>query len=155
MTDRLVIEEFIENNKQIIKFNGIIDEDVDFDIIKVSDQDTIVFDFELCRGINSCGIREWRNFIDTFPDEKNVVYENCSTFIIEQINMVAGFFKAGSKIHSFYSPYFCEECDKEYKLKLHLNEISDGKAPVKTCDICQSEMEFDAIEEQYFQFLNY
>ena len=136
-----------------INFRGIIDEDVDFSAIKLEKRPAYVFDFDGVKGINSCGIREWVKFSEAFALETKLVYKNCTQIIIEQINMVAGFFRAGSKVQNFYAPYFCEKCDEERKVLLDAGKVSGNQAPDMACPACKDAMEFDALEEQYFRFL--
>lgn len=146
-------------NKQIlgdvlnVELIGPIDEDADFKELKGLEQKTISFDFKQVGLINSCGIREWIKFLDSIPEKCTIVYNNCPQIIIEQINMVHGFFRKGSVIKSFYAPYFCDTCNKEEKVHLKTEQIKSKKAPKLECPKCGSSMEFDAIEAQYFSFL--
>jgi DNA-directed RNA polymerase subunit RPC12/RpoP len=148
-----IVKQLIENNLHI-HLSGIIDEDADFTPISGLDQPKISFDFKEITLLNSCGIREWISFINKIPDASRIHYTNCPQIIIEQINMVHGFFKTGSTIESFYGPYYCSSCDKESKILLKKTDIKNQKAPSQTCPHCQApNMEFDALEEQYFHFL--
>jgi hypothetical protein len=146
-------------NKQILKDElrvelvGAINEDADFNELLGLDQTKISFDFDKINMINSCGIREWIKFIEKIPATTGVVYRNCPQIIIEQINMVHGFFKSGATIESFYAPYFCETCNKEHKIHLKSEQVQNRKAPQMGCPKCSNEMEFDAIEAQYLNFL--
>lgn len=137
----------------IIRLDGVIDEDVDFSSINTPLKARYVFDFNGVKGINSCGIREWVRFSEKIDPSTQLVYLNCTQIIIEQINMVAGFFRKGSKVERFYAPYFCEDCDQEKKILIDADKIQDGSAPTVVCETCQKPMEFDALEEQYFRFL--
>ena len=68
--------------------------------------------------------------------------------------MVHGFFRKGAVINSFYAPYFCEECGKESKVHLESSQVKNRKAPRVKCPNCgKDNMDFDAIEAQYFSFL--
>ena len=87
------------------------------------------------------------------PLKSIVIYNNCPQIIIEQINMVHGFFRKGAVISSFYAPYFCEKCNKEQKIHLKTEQIKNKKAPKMECPNCGDNMDFDAIEAQYFNFL--
>jgi len=136
-----------------LAFAGVIDEDVDFSQIKLPGCKVYTFNFDGVKGINSCGIREWVHFSESLPAAAKLVYQNCTQIIIEQINMVAGFFRAGSVVQNFYAPYFCETCDQEQKVLITAATVEGLAAPTVNCKTCQSEMEFDAIEEQYFRFL--
>ena len=144
----------IIDNKLMVDLSGCIDEDADFEKILTIKQDEYIFNFDLVTMINSCGIREWINFIEKLPTESKIEYHNCRQIIIEQINMVQGFIKKGASITSFYAPYFCNKCDAEKKIKLKTNDLNNATAPELKCDQCEDTLEFDAIEEQYFAFLS-
>lgn len=137
----------------VFAFTGTIDEDVDFTKVPLAKKPVYVFDFEGVRAINSCGIREWVKFSEGIEPATKLVYLNCTQIIIEQINMVAGFFRSGSEVRTFYAPYFCEGCDEERKVRIETKTVSGGSAPEVKCADCGAAMEFDALEEQYFRFL--
>lgn len=151
---RLTINKQILQDELHVELIGAIDEDTDFKELAGLEQKSMVFDFKQVSMINSCGIREWIRFVESIPGSTNLVYENCPQIIIEQINMVHGFFRKGATINSFYAPYFCESCNKEAKIHLKTDQIKNRKAPKVECPHCGSDdMEFDAIESQYFAFL--
>lgn len=150
---RLTINKQILQDELVVELIGSIDEDADFKDIQGLAQKSISFDFNQVNMINSCGIREWIKFLESIPQSTNVTYNNCPQIIIEQINMVHGFFRKGAAINSFYAPYFCESCNKEQKVHLKASDVKNRKAPKVECPKCGSEMDFDAIETQYFSFL--
>lgn len=151
---RLSINKQILHDVLTVELIGAIDEDADFKDLLGLEQKTISFDFDKVNMINSCGIREWIKFIEKIPAECQMIYNNCPQIIIEQINMVHGFFRKGSVINSFYAPYYCENCDKEAKIHLKAEQVKGKKAPQMNCPNCgSSDTEFDAIEAQYFSFL--
>lgn len=154
MSEKLIINTKDSEEGKNIEFIGPIDEDSSFDEISNLGSNNIIFDFEKVTLINSCGIREWVKFIEGLDSEISFSYRNCRQIIIEQINMVKGFIRDGAKVDSFYAPYYCESCDKEFKIPLKYSQISERKAPVVNCPECEkNELEFDAIEAQYFQFI--
>jgi hypothetical protein len=151
---KLGIEKQLLGSKLTVLLSGTIDEDADFNPLEGLSQPEIIFDFDKVQMLNSCGIREWISFMSKIPSTSKVIYRKCPQIIIEQINMVHGFFREGAVIESFYAPYYCESCDKESKLLLNTSQIKNRKAPVESCPLCKAEgMEFDALEEQYFHFL--
>lgn len=151
---KLKIEKHLDHTTLTVKLHGIIDEDANFKNINETKASLIVMDFSGISMINSCGIREWINFISQLSVQSKMIYQNCPQIIIEQINMVHGFFRPGSVIESFYAPYFCESCDTESKILLKSEEVKSQEAPQVKCPNCgASPMEFDAIEAQYFNFL--
>lgn len=150
---RLTINKQILQDELNVELVGAIDEDADFKELGGLEQKNISFDFDKITMINSCGIREWIKFLETISDKSNIVYRNCPQIIIEQINMVHGFFRKGASIESFYAPYFCENCNKENKVHLRSEQVKNRKAPKMECQTCGEDMDFDAIEAQYFSFL--
>lgn len=151
---RLSINKQILQDELRVELIGAIDEDSDFKELTGLEQKLISFDFDKITMINSCGIREWIKFIEKLPSQCQIVYKNCPQIIIEQINMVHGFFRQGSTIESFYAPYYCEKCGKEAKIRVESEKVKNRKAPNTDCPHCGNEnIEFDAIEAQYFSFL--
>ena len=153
MSSKLEIANRISGDVAYISLDGIIDEDAQFEKIKNLKMKKYSFDFEKIKMINSCGIREWIKYVEDLKNAE-IVYLNCPQIIIEQVNMVHGFIQKGVVVESFYAPYFCEACDDEKKVLLKSNEVNGAKAPAKSCAKCQGELDFDAIEKQYFGFLS-
>lgn len=138
----------IEN---VVHLIGIIDEDTVFDDILTIDS-PIVFNFSKITSINSCGIRNWVNFLKNLK-EKKVFFEECPPIIVRQMNMVPSF-KQHAKVLSVYVPYVCDTCDTE-KLVLVKESEMGGTAIEEAlpCDNCDhGEMELDGQKEQYFAF---
>lgn len=140
----------------IVNLTGNIDESSDFSNIKNNEQKKVVFNFDKVHEINSCGIREWIMLLSTLKD-KEIVYQNCTKMIVDQMSTVNGFFTPKTQIESIYLPYYCEECDEEAMLNVKLKDIladKQIKIPEKICGKCNAKMEFDEIVKQYFNFIN-
>jgi hypothetical protein len=62
----------------------------------------------------------------------------------------------GGDVVSFFAPYYCQ-CGQEHTKLIQVREheatMRRFVAPSFTCD-CGKSLEFDALEESYFQFLN-
>lgn len=153
MTQKLTISSRILGDEAHVELAGVIDEDAVFDKIKNLQMTRYFFDFNKITMINSCGIREWIKYLQDIEGAR-ITYLNCPQIIIEQVNMVHGFIKKGIDVESFYAPYFCPNCDTEKKILLKNSEVVNFKAPVKQCNTCKGDLEFDAIEKQYFSFLS-
>lgn len=153
MATKLNINNRINGDEAFITLEGNIDEDANFDKIKGLSLKKYTFDFNNVSMINSCGIREWIKYLKELENAE-IEYQNCPQIIIEQVNMVHGFIRKGIRVATFYAPYFCEQCDTAKKILLKDSEVVNMKPPVKQCNTCKSDLEFDAIEKQYFGFLN-
>ncbi|MCT4641260.1 MAG: hypothetical protein N4A33_03115 [Bacteriovoracaceae bacterium] len=139
-------------NEHRFFLSGHINEDSDFSSLKELNADSIILNFKDILSINSCGIREWTIALKQIK-ATTIKYEQCPTFIIDQINMIVDFIKKGVEITSFYAPYFCEHCDEEVNVLLKPHDIKQRKAPIAKHDVCDNELEFDSLENQFFRFI--
>jgi anti-anti-sigma regulatory factor len=139
-----------------VKLGGVIDEDNELnDLVDKIPAGTAVIDLGEIERINSCGVRDWVNWLSKLESNgtRSVLVE-CSPAIVAQINLVNNFTGNGV-VKSFYVPYFCPECDEE---KVLLVEAADmGAAPHEPptcrCDECDLVMDFDDMPDSYFAFL--
>src|SRR5262245_28301627 len=106
----------VEQRNEItyVKLGGVIDEDNE--LVELGERipnGTVVIDLGGVERINSCGVRDWVNWLGSI-EKKNadVVLVECSPAIVAQINLVNNF-TGGGVVKSFYVPYFCPECDEE------------------------------------------
>jgi anti-anti-sigma regulatory factor len=142
-----------------LKVAGVIDEDNELVSLESKlGAGATVLDLADIERINSCGVRDWVNWLGRI--EKNgarLVFVNCSPAIVSQLNLVHNF-TANGIVKSFYAPYFCPRCKKEKLLRLEARDLAKsapvGKAPTCRCDECDGVMDFDEMEESYFAFLN-
>ena len=108
-----------------VKLSGVIDEDNE--LASLSDKigsGTAVIDVSEIERINSCGVRDWVNWLGKV--EKNgakVVLVECSPAIVAQINLVNNFTGQGV-VKSFYAPYFCPNCDLEKVLLVETRDVA-------------------------------
>ncbi len=142
-----------------LKLSGVVDEDNDLAGLESKlGSGTLVIDLSEVDRINSCGVRDWVNWLGRV--EKNgarTVFVDCAPAIVSQINLVHNFTGNGV-VKSFYAPYFCTRCQREKLLMLQTRDLVAGgppfTAPTCRCDECDGPMEFDDMEESYFAFLS-
>ncbi len=149
-----------------LKVSGVVDEDNTLGgSLKRIDGRTVIVDLSEVTRINSCGVRDWVNWLnDLASREKRVIFVRCSPCIVNQINLVNNFV-GGGMVKSFFAPYYCARCDRE-QLELLQVEAFAGQDPQSThdrlvappvrgsnCNEVRCEMGFDDIEEAYFAFL--
>jgi hypothetical protein len=116
----------------------------------------VVVDLEGIQRINSCGVREWVQFVRRAPPDSDIRYTRCPPVIVAQANMIANFLGPGH-VASFLAPYYCSKCDQATTVLLDVDRDFPEKrpvAPVKKCERCGETLVFDDFEDSYFAFLN-
>jgi hypothetical protein len=111
----------------------------------------ILFNFGAVARVNSCGVRDWVNFIAKLTSTE-IHYVDCPMVVVKQLNVVPDF-QGKAKVDSFFAPYFCESCDQEQLKLLTAASVANGQPPAVNCPTCGKPMGFDAIPNQYFSFL--
>lgn len=143
-----------------LKLSGVIDEDntLHSSLKKIMGK-TVIIDLGGVVRINSCGVRDWVNWMnDLEARHKQVVLVRCSPAIVTQINLVHNF-TGGGMVKSFYAPYYCPKCDREDLKLLPIEAFAGQDTPTAPphrapgCGQGQCQMTFDDIEASYFAFL--
>src|SRR5213076_951838 len=139
-----------------VKLGGVIDEDNELtDLVEKIPSGTAVIDLGEIERINSCGVRDWVNWLSKLESNgtRSVLVE-CSPAIVAQINLVNNFTGNGV-VKSFYVPYFCPECDEEKVLLVEAGDMGPPphEPPTCRCDECDLVMDFDDMPDSYFAFL--
>jgi anti-anti-sigma regulatory factor len=140
-----------------VKLGGVIDEDNELgDLVDKIPSGTAVIDLGEIERINSCGVRDWVNWLSKLETNgsRSVLVE-CSPAIVAQINLVNNFTGSGV-VKSFYVPYFCPECDEEKVLLVEAADMGPPphEPPTCRCDECDLVMDFDDMPDSYFAFLS-
>jgi hypothetical protein len=143
-----------ETTTYILK--GAIDERADFSIITPATQN-VILDFDGITSINSYGVKKWVLLLNSLKD-KNIIYENCPTVLVEQINVIKHL-NAGIKLLSFYLPFGCDSCDVEVDKLVTMEDVKeegfmDSLDELYDCERCRSHLEFLDDEDIYFSFLD-
>ncbi len=140
-----------------VKLAGVIDEDNELtDLVDKIPPGTAVIDLGEIERINSCGVRDWVNWLGKLEgNNTRVVLVECSPAIVAQINLVNNFTGQGV-VKSFYVPYFCPECDEEKGLLVEAGDMGPPphEPPTCRCDECDLVMDFDDMPDSYFAFLS-
>lgn len=140
-----------------VKLSGVIDEDNELaDLVDKIPPGTAVIDLGEIERINSCGVRDWVNWLGKLEaNTTKVVLVECSPAIVAQINLVNNFTGSGV-VKSFYVPYFCPECDEEKVLLVEAADMGPPphEPPTCRCDECDLVMDFDDMPDSYFAFLS-
>lgn len=162
MADFRVLEK-ADGANLLFVFEGPIDEDVQFPPMDTSKYKVLFVDLKGVTAINSVGIREWLNWIKPLTEKVQVVLMKCPKPLVFQLNMVEGFLPKNAVVKSFFVPFYCEKCDKEENILFNVGQevqLSPGSYKLnydlnamKSCKEAACELEMDATEAKYFQFL--
>jgi anti-anti-sigma regulatory factor len=149
----------IQNRDDVsyVKLAGVIDEDNELaTLVDRIPRGTAVIDLGEIERINSCGVRDWVNWLSRLESQgTRMVLVECSPAIVAQINLVNNFTGNGV-VKSFFVPYFCPECDEEKVLLVETSEMGPPphEPPMCRCDECDLVMDFDDMPDSYFAFLS-
>jgi anti-anti-sigma regulatory factor len=140
----------------VIKMTGSIEETVNFEqlIGPPPAGELHVMCKEVSR-INSVGVKSWIRYFQTAQQKgTKLKFSECSTAIVEQINLISNF-TCGGVVESIYVPFSCASCKSEllglFKTE-ELKKLNMEIPPVK-CNKCQGMAQFDDIPEEYLGFL--
>lgn len=141
---------------QVIRLSGTIEESVDFAQLLGSLTGEVRVNTKGITRINSVGVKAWiQYFQGQTAKGTKLVLEECSTAIVEQINLISNF-SAGGKIESIYVPYACPKCRTEFTSLFKTDDLkkSGMAVPNVKCPKGDAEGEFDDVPEEYLGFLN-
>jgi anti-anti-sigma regulatory factor len=113
----------------------------------------VVLDLSGISRINSCGVREWVNFMQALTSSgSQVVLERCSVPVVAQLNMIANF-RGNADVRSVFAPYFCGGCNGRHEQLVELGpEALDRLTAPQECPSCGGELEFDDLPESFLEF---
>ena len=138
-----------------VELRGEIDENADFSELHQQLHGNVELGLEGITRINSCGVREWVNFVRGLHDVRQLSFARCSPPVVLQLNTIYNF-RGRARVRSFMAPYVCEACHSdEYKLLDVAEHFPDRRAhvPAFRCRRCGGVMVFDELPERYLSFL--
>jgi hypothetical protein len=162
-----------------VALRGEIDENADFSELHATLRGNVELSLEGITRINSCGVREWVNFVRGLEAVRALWFARCSPPVVLQLNTIYNF-RGRARVSSFMAPYVCEACNgDEYKLldvAKHFGDqighsgrhsLADGDSarsarvadwrahvPAFRCRRCGGVMVFDELPERYLSFLS-
>ncbi|HUS30285.1 MAG TPA: hypothetical protein VMZ53_17375 [Kofleriaceae bacterium] len=137
---------------------GSIDESAKLtDLIAQAKNGRLVLDLAGITFINSIGVREWCYMQQAAAKAKVAIeLRRVAEPIVHQLNIVPAA-RGVSLVSSFYAPYECDECDREFVMLLDVrtygNDLARMRAPALKCPDCGDALVFGHPPELYFTFL--
>lgn len=141
-------------------FSGHLNESFDQRRIPTASTRLVHFDLAGIEYVSSVGIREWVMLVNHWSSQHQLQFHRCSIYFVDQMNMVPDCLGSAT-VHSVYAPYYreCETCSGEQSRLIELGSAPSSaqsfKIPELQCEQCEQQLEFDALDESYFSFLNH
>ncbi len=138
-----------------VELHGEVDENADFSELRLLLRGNVELGLEGIKRINSCGVREWVNFVRGLDGVRALWFARCSPPVVLQLNTIYNF-RGPARVSSFMAPYLCEACNHdEYKLLEVAEHFPDRHAvvPAVRCQRCGGVMVFDELPERDLSFL--
>jgi anti-anti-sigma regulatory factor len=141
----------------VLSLQGVLDEDFSLDLGELNRRigKQCVFNFRGVESINSCGVRTWINFLRDFEVDRDIIFQECSPEIVDQIDMIPSF-KGSASIDSAYANYLCNSCGFEKSVlftKDQMNNAQDSLESV-SCDKCSNQMEIESFAEDFISIFS-
>ena len=131
-----------------VTLSGDLTEDTDLSELLGTLSGKVVFDLAGIRRINSPGVREWLQFVESLG-ARGVVFEleRCSPAVVHQLNVTSNFRGSGT-VRSILAPFFCPSCEREHARLIELEGNPRAPAPPsgddEPCPTCGAPMEATA-----------
>ena len=153
----MIIRKDKVNDELIVSIRGDISEKAEdaFGKLLESELDSfLVFDLSKVQMINSIGVRVWILMVSTLKKRQTTIaYRNCSTSIIETLNIFPHFINK-KEIESVFIPTCCVSCDyKDEELSVLKSLRGAVFSPSKLCPSCGIAMTVEIDLDDYLFFL--
>jgi eukaryotic-like serine/threonine-protein kinase len=148
----------VESGEQLL-LAGTIDETARLgDLIPRARNGRLILDLAGITFINSIGVREWCLMQKAATTAKLALeLRRVAEPLVHQLNIVPAA-RGASIVTSFFAPYECDECDREFEILLdvrkHGQDFARMQAPKQQCPECDAELVFGHPPELYFTFMH-
>src|SRR5262249_21158425 len=152
----MILWEIAHNDgpRPLVYVRGEVNELSHFERLRARLPRTFDFDLSGVLRLNSAGIRNWIEFLRSVPPDVSYSMVRCSVQYIVQAAMMPDMRGRGA-IASFFSPYRCEDCDRESE-RLFQTAAFGGSVrsmPQFGCP-CGGVLVFDDLEDRFLSFLD-
>ena len=139
-----------------VRLVGSIEESVNFEELIGATPQTLVVNTKEVSRINSVGVKGWIKYFQSLKAKGTQLhFIECSTAIVEQINLISNF-TCGGSVDSIFIPFACESCKTELVGLFKTDDLKKSglNIPSVKCSKCGGTAEFDDIPEEYLGFLD-
>lgn len=145
-----------KGNALVVRFSGSIGENVNFEQMIGPVSGELIINCREIPRINSVGVKSWIKYFSSLQAKGiKLTFTDCSTAIVEQINLISNFL-CGGTVESIYVPFSCNSCKSELVGRFTIADIKKLQMnfPALKCTKCNGEAVFDDIPEEYLSFMN-
>jgi anti-anti-sigma regulatory factor len=139
-----------------VRLSGSIEENVNFDQLLGAPPTEMIVNCKEIPRINSVGVKAWIKYFQSCQAKgTKIKFVECSTVIVEQINLISNF-TCGGTVESIFVPFSCVGCKSELVGLFKTADLKkiQLKIPELKCSKCGNKAVFDDIPEEYFGFLS-
>ncbi len=138
-----------------VRMVGSVEESVEFEQLIGPITGELVVNCKEIPRINSVGVKGWIKYFQVLQQKGvKLKFIECSTAIVEQINLISNF-TCGGQVESIFVPFSCTACKGEFIGLFKTEDLRklNYKVPDLKCSRCGGMAVFDDIPEEYFGFL--
>jgi hypothetical protein len=138
-----------------VRLSGSIEESVNFEQLIGPVPAELNVNVKEVPRINSVGVKAWIKYFQSVANKGcKIRFQECSTAIVEQINLISNF-TSGGVVESIFVPFSCMNCRSELVGLFKTDDLKklQLKLPELKCSKCGGKAVFDDIPEEYFGFL--
>ena len=140
----------------VVFLTGSIEENVDLEKVIGPPSPQMQISCKGVTRINSIGVKAWIKYFQIAHQQgTQLMFYECSTAIVEQINLIFNFI-CGGTVDSIFVPFTCTNCKSELVglFKCEAIKKAHFQIPPLKCSKCGGHAVFDDIPEEYFGFLS-
>lgn len=148
-----------KDGADIVRYIGPINEEAEVHLAQLAPKlgKKCIINLSQVAYVNSCGVRSWINFMREVDKNRDIVFEECTSEIVMQINMIPSF-QGKAKVLSVFASYCCDKCSHRenvlFESGKNMPTSSDFELPEQKCKKCGSPMEMEELEDEFFGFLS-
>jgi anti-anti-sigma regulatory factor len=139
----------------LVEFSGAIEENVDFEQLIGPFIGELIINCKAVTRVNSIGVKTWMRYFQLLRTRGDKFkFVECSSAIIEQLNMISNF-ACGGPVESVLLPFSCIKCQNEFVASCKTAELKASGLTIPTvkCEKPGCAAQFDDDPEEYLYFL--
>lgn len=143
---------------EVVTYSGPINEESEVHLAKLASGlgSKVILNLSHVEYVNSCGVRGWINFMRELQKGREIIFEECTSEVVMQINMIPSF-RGNAKVKSVYATFSCDSCGQQTNILFedgkNLPDPDDIDVDSPSCGKCGEDMEMLEIEDEFFAFL--